>query len=443
MKELDVLIIGGGITGTSYLYTLAKYTNIKNIGLIEMWPEYGDVNTHFNNNSQTLHAGDIETNYSLEKAKSVKYATDLLATYMEKNARHSFSKGQKMVLAVGDEEVAELEQRFDDFKPVYPDLIKIGWNQIARLERKLVEGRDINEKILALCTTGYTVDFKAVATSFVSEAEKVTNKEVSTYLECKLKTIFKKGNDYLITTDTGKTFLAKTVIFATGAHSLMYAKQLGYGKHLAILPVAGSFYFVRSILSSISLLRGKVYTMQKKKLPFAAVHGDPEFGDEKITRFGPTAKVLPMFVRHSSKTIIDFLSTSVWTYKGLKANLGIISDPILFKYMLKNMLYDLPLIGKYFFLKMAQKIVPTLRYRDLEYADGAGGIRPQLLNTETGEMEMGDARVEGDKILFEITPSPGASVCLANAYSGSQKIISFLGGDTEFFHDKWESDFKK
>ena len=439
MKEVQVLIIGGGITGTSYLHTLAKYTNIKTIGLIEMRSEFGDVNTHYNNNSQTLHAGDIETNYSFEKAKSVKYATDLLVMYMEKNAVHAFSKGQKIILAVGSDEIAELEQRFVDFKSLYPDLKRIERDEIALLEPALVNGRNTNERILALHTTGYTVDFKAVAMSFVSEAKKVTGKQVSVYLNCGLKTIFKKGNDYLVTTTVGETFLAKTVVFAAGAHSLMYAKQLGYGKHLAILPVAGSFYFARDK----HLLKGKVYTMQKKKLPFAAVHGDPEFGDENTTRFGPTAKVLPMFVRHSSKTIVDFLSTSVWTFQGLKANLGVISDPVLFRYMLKNMLYDVPLLGKYFFLKMAQKIVPTLRYRDLEYADGAGGIRPQLLNTETGEMEMGDARVEGNNILFEITPSPGASVCLANAYQGTQKIVSFLGNNIEFYQEQWEADFKK
>lgn len=438
MKELDVLIIGGGITGTSYLYTLATYTNVKNIGLIEMRPEFGDVNTHYNNNSQTLHAGDIETNYTLEKAKAVKYATDLLAIYMEKNAIHAFSKGQKMILAVGADEVAELEQRFKDFKVLYPDLKRIERDEIAKLEPKLVEGRNPNEPILALCTNGYTVDFKEVAMSFVSEAKKAKGKEIVTYLNCGLKTIFKKGNDYLITTTTDQTFLTKTVVFAAGAHSLMYAKQLGYGKHLTILPVAGSFYYAKDK----HLLKGKVYTMQKKKLPFAAVHGDPEYNDPNTTRFGPTAKVLPMYVRHSYRTILDFLKTSNFTYKGLQANLGIISDPTLLKYMGKNMLYDLPFIGKYLFLKTAQKIIPTLCYSDLEYAEGTGGIRPQLLNTETGEMEMGDARVEGNNILFEITPSPGASVCLANAYNGTQKIISFLGNQFEFYQQQWNEDFK-
>lgn len=437
MKELDVLIIGGGITGTSYLYTLAKYTNIKNIGLIEMRSEYGDVNTHFNNNSQTLHAGDIETNYTLEKAKVVKAATDLLAMYMEKNAIHTFSKGQKMILAVGDEEVKALDKRFKEFQSLYPDLKRIERDEIALLEPHVVKGRNPNEKILALYTTGYTVNFKAVATSFVSEAKKITDKEISTHLNCGLKTIFRKGSDYIVTTTTGETFLAKTVVFATGAHSLMYAKQLGYGKHLTILPVAGSFYYAQDE----KLLNGKVYTMQKEKLPFAAVHGDPEFDNENVTRFGPTAKVLPMFVRHSFKTVFDFLSTSVWTYEGLRANLKVISDKVLLNYMLKNLTYDIPFLGRFFFAKICQKIIPALSFWHIKYAKGTGGIRPQLLNILTGIMEMGDARVEGFRILFEITPSPGASVCLANAYHGVQRIISFLGDQFEFYQEEWNKDF--
>jgi len=65
--EFDVLIVGGGVVGTALLYTLSKYTDIKNIGLIEKYSDFGLVNTASYNNSQTLHFGDIETNYSIEK----------------------------------------------------------------------------------------------------------------------------------------------------------------------------------------------------------------------------------------------------------------------------------------------------------------------------------------------------------------------------------------
>jgi malate dehydrogenase (quinone) len=76
--EYDVLIVGGGVVGTALLYTLSKYTDIKKIGIIEKYSDFGLVNTNSTKNSQTLHFGDIETNYTLEKARSVKQMADMV-----------------------------------------------------------------------------------------------------------------------------------------------------------------------------------------------------------------------------------------------------------------------------------------------------------------------------------------------------------------------------
>ena len=64
----DVLIIGGGVSGTALLYELAQFTDLKNIALLEKYDSVAAVNSSARNNSQTLHCGDIETNYTLEKA---------------------------------------------------------------------------------------------------------------------------------------------------------------------------------------------------------------------------------------------------------------------------------------------------------------------------------------------------------------------------------------
>ncbi len=67
-NHVDVAIIGGGISGTALLYLLARYTDIGHIALLEKYPAVAQINSHGRNNSQTLHCGDIETNYTLEKA---------------------------------------------------------------------------------------------------------------------------------------------------------------------------------------------------------------------------------------------------------------------------------------------------------------------------------------------------------------------------------------
>ena len=112
--KYDLVIVGGGISGASLLYTTAKFTDIDSIALIEKEPELGAINSHHTNNSQTLHFGDIETNYTLEKAEKVKEGAEMVAGYLEAKDpdRELHSKRSKMVLAVGDEEVDKLEKSF-------------------------------------------------------------------------------------------------------------------------------------------------------------------------------------------------------------------------------------------------------------------------------------------------------------------------------------------
>ncbi|MBE0679531.1 MAG: hypothetical protein IH592_12280 [Bacteroidales bacterium] len=71
MKQ-DVIIIGDGLSDPVLLYTLCKFTNVKNIGLINNYSNFELVNSSPAMNIQTLHFGDIETNYTLKKTKKLK-----------------------------------------------------------------------------------------------------------------------------------------------------------------------------------------------------------------------------------------------------------------------------------------------------------------------------------------------------------------------------------
>ncbi|MBT4538901.1 FAD-dependent oxidoreductase, partial [Candidatus Woesearchaeota archaeon] len=115
MKTYDVAIIGSGVTGSALLYVLSKYSSVKSIALIEKYSELASVQSAKNNNSQTLHFGDIETNYTVDKARSVKEAAEMVKVYVE-NHEGLHKKFQKMVLAVGENEIKRLEQRYEDFK---------------------------------------------------------------------------------------------------------------------------------------------------------------------------------------------------------------------------------------------------------------------------------------------------------------------------------------
>jgi len=434
----EVAIIGAGVCGTALLYTLSKYTNINKIALIEKESGVALINSYKNNNSQTLHFGDIETNYTLEKAKKVNGGASLVKNYLliKDSQKNIYTKYHKMVLAIGTEEANELRNRYQEFKQLFPDLRLLNKQEIASIEPKVLEGRETETEILALFTDqGFTVDFHKLAESFLANATENQVKNIDLMMDTKVKKITKKNDLYYIQIKE-KTITAKVVAIAAGAHSLLFAKSLGYGLDYALLSVAGSFYFAPQ------LLKGKVYTVQQKKLPFAAIHGDPEVHDSAIARFGPTAKVLPMLERHNYSTIIEYFQTAGLSLKAIKSFLKILSDPIIFKYIALNFIYDFPIIGKRLFIQEVKKIVPSIKLSDLQFAKGYGGVRPQIVNLNTQALEMGEAKIIGDKIIFNITPSPGASTCLQNALEDTEKLITFLGNNYQFDRQQFTADLE-
>jgi malate dehydrogenase (quinone) len=430
--NFDVLIVGGGVVGTALLYTLSKYTNISKLALIEKYNDLGLVNTASTKNSQTLHFGDIETNYTFEKAKSVKLMADMVMKYLENEKvsdpeKRIFSKYSKMVLAVGKTQVEDLRKRFEKFSQLFPNLRAIERDEIGRIEPRVVEGRDPAQEIFAMVTEdGYTVDFKRLCHSFTDNAKK-SNPGIEVLFETRLLKIEKKEDHFSVRTNKGE-IKARVVAIAAGGHSLMIAKSLGYGKNLSILSMAGSFYTAPKVLN------GKVYTIQAAKLPFAAVHGDPEVHNENITRFGPTAKPIFFLERHNNSTFLEYWKTFGLGLSPILSLFKIIFDKVLFNYVILNALYDLPIIGKILFLKQIRMVVPGIRLEEIKYARGIGGTRPQIVNNTTRKLEMGEAKLSGDKIIFNITPSPGASTCLGNAYTDTMKIMEFL--ENKYIFDK-------
>ena len=178
-NQYDLLIVGSGVSGAALLYMTAKYTNIKRIGLIEKYSAPARVNSLSSNNSQTLHCGDIETNYTLDKALKVKRAASMLRNYAtaQPDIDHIIFKFPKMVLAVGEVECEQMRERFKIFSPHYPDLKLLDKKTIAKIEPAvaLKDGRLREDEVLALGSTDeYTaVNFEALSCSFVRQAEKI------------------------------------------------------------------------------------------------------------------------------------------------------------------------------------------------------------------------------------------------------------------------------
>lgn len=436
IPRYDVAIVGAGVTGTALAYVLASYTNVDSIVLIEKESGVAEINSHPMNNSQTSHDGGTETNYNLEHALPVRAAAVMLRRYIDAKgtSRGLFRKTHRMVLGIGEDEVQMLKDRLVEFAPHYPDLHYADREELAQIEPKIVEGRDPEELIGALVSSeGYAVDYQVLARSFLDDVGGNATIRCDRYFGDGVHHIEKLGDGYQLSVG-GRSMWAKTVVFAAGSYSLLFAQRLGYGTDLALLPIAGSFY------SAGPLLNGKVYRVQIDGMPFAAIHGDPDVLGEHETRFGPTVKPLPLMERYHNRTVWDYL-----TFVSFRLFLSVTNIMIkrrLLRYIFTNTLYDLPWIGPRLFIKEARAIVPTLTHRDIKLRRGAGGIRPQIVDLRAKDFRMDETKMIGDNIIFNTTPSPGASVCLRNAKEDASQIVEFLGSGYAFDAEAFARDLE-
>ncbi|MCP9777152.1 FAD-dependent oxidoreductase [Cyanobium sp. Tous-M-B4] len=448
---MDVLIVGGGVCGTALLFELARYTDLGRILLVERYDALARVNSKATNNSQTIHCGDIETNYTLEKAVRVKRTAEMIVNYAElldpASRERCVFRTPKMVLGVGERECTFLRERFERFSPHFPAMELLEKPQIAEWEPQvgLVQGELRPEELVAIgIRRTYTaVDYEELSASFVAQAEAAvaqakkgvagSERQLKVQLGTSVVAITPEGDGYRVELaptpgcssaagEAPRSVRARHVVVNAGAHSLLMAQRMGYGLEYSCLPVAGSFYFTPD------LLRGKVYTVQNDKLPFAAIHGDPDVRAPGKTRFGPTALLLPLLERYKPASFWEFLKVLRldWAVLAVFWQLFRIAD--IRNYIFKNLLFEVPWLRRRLFLADARKIVPDMRLEDLSFAEGYGGVRPQLIDKANRKLMLGEASIAARPgLVFNVTPSPGGTCCLGNAARDLEAIVERLG----------------
>ncbi len=442
--EVDALIGGAGVTGAAAAWTAAAYSNLRNIAIIEKYGEPGMVNSHPRNNAQTLHEGNTETNYSLEHALEIRDMAGLIGGYCRmKNDPELFQVRPRMALGVTREEVAKLERRYAEFKPHYPDLELIYRDEIEKREPKIVEGRRPGAPLCALVSRkGDIVNYQKLAKHLLEDAQKL-NPELQIHFNTEIRTVRKVSEGYIVETNNGLVFHARTLVFDTGAYSLHFAQMLGYGQKYGILSVRGSFFDAGTQVQS------KVYRVQVEGKPFAEIHMDPDILDMNISRCGPTTLPVPLMESRHWETCPDYLQMffrSPWaTLHGFYSLARILSDWWLLKYVFKHGFYELPVIGPWLFLREVRPIIPTIRYKDLKYRKDAGGLRPQIINLETGELLMGNVTIKGDKekgdhFIAVSTPSPGASASMGNGEDIVETLVDRLGPGYHFDKERFRKE---
>ena len=144
MNEFDVVIVGGGVSGCSTFYTLAEYSQVKKVAIVEKESKLAQISSNHKANSQTIHDGSIETNYTANKARSVKLAAQKVRNFcLKENLQDKvIFNMQKLAIGVGDTECDYMVRRHEEFKEIFPGLQFFTKEQLKTLEPKIIEGKD-------------------------------------------------------------------------------------------------------------------------------------------------------------------------------------------------------------------------------------------------------------------------------------------------------------
>jgi malate dehydrogenase (quinone) len=333
-------------------------------------------------------------------------------------------KVPKMALGVGDEEVAYIKQRQKDFAELFPYMEYWDKEKLAQIEPKLLEGRDPAQDIAAMGVMDHysAIDFGALSKTFVKNAQKA-NPNAKILFNSEVKKIKEVDGKFVLKANKEEKIFDFVIVDA-GAHSLLLAHRMGYGQDLSCLPIGGSFFYGKH-----KMLKSKVYTVQNPKLPFAAVHGDPDIMKDGIVRFGPTALTLPKLERYHHAHFVDFLESLSPSKEVFEVFFDLMGDSDIRQYILKNFMYEIPGVRREKFVKQEiNKIVPSMGKDDIYFAKGVGGLRPQVIDKTNKKLMLGEAKINpGNGIIFNMTPSPGATSCLGNAFEDSKLACEFLG----------------
>jgi malate dehydrogenase (quinone) len=434
LKHKEVIIIGAGISGSALFYELAKFSNIKSVLIVEKYDDVAPLNSSASGNSQTIHSGDIETNYSLEKAKEVKKTASLLKQYTK---RHDYLdkcifKYPKMLLGVGEEQVEYIKKRQNDFSDIFPNMEYWDKNRLSQIEPMLCKDRKETISAMGSLDDYCAINYGKIAKSFIENAIKEDN-NFECEFNCEVKSITKEKDIYKIKTTKGE-WTTNFVMVNSGAHALVFAHRMGYGKDYSAIPMGGNYYYLNE-----PLVKSKIYTVQNPKLPFAAIHADPDIGlkSHDVIRLGPTALPLLSLERYKDgNKFHEFLELLDFDTRVLRVLFDSLKDKDIREFILRNIFYDIPYFGKKLFLSYSKSIIPSLKMNDIRFAKEVGGLRAQIIDKKNKKLLLGEVSInEDDGIIFNMTPSPGATSCLGNGIKDVKYICGYL--HKEFYEDKF------
>jgi (S)-2-hydroxyglutarate dehydrogenase len=378
----DFAIIGGGIIGVAIGIALLEKNPTKKVVILEKESRPG---VHASGrNSGVLHAGFYYSPESL-KAKFCKDGNAEITKYCKDN-NLPFKNLGKVVVTKDETEVTRLHKLFET-------------GLINKIEIELHPAEKLRDFEPAANTYG---DFIWSPTTSIADPNQLIISLVEKYEKLGGKIHFKSKSDLKLNNSevslivNGLKLNANKIINAAGGMAATLARNVGVGKQYLCLPFLGSYRKSDSVGNSIKRL---IYPVPNPINPFLGVHTTNNLnGDLKI---GPTA--FPVIGKEqyrlidgfTFKELSEFIAASWAMFNSKKTNFPELARIEMLKQFESKILTSSKYLSDVIGLQKSWKKYP-------------GGIRSQIVNVETRELEM-DYIVTSDKNVVHVlnAVSPG------------------------------------
>jgi L-2-hydroxyglutarate oxidase len=368
----DFLVVGGGVIGLSVARELRCRYQGASVIVIDKEAEPG---CHASGrNSGVIHAGFYYTADSL-KARFCREGNKALRSYISERKLRLNPCG-KLVVAKNESEISNLAELYKRGQRNGVDLHLISAKEAAELEPRV---RTVDRALWSPTTA--TADPYEVINAFRQDAvaEGVKILFGHTYNR-RHGNVIRAGNSDIV---------AGYVINCAGLYADRVALDFGFSKRYRILPFKGLYLYSDEGAGS---LRTNIYPVPDLRNPFLGVHFTVTFDGK--TKIGPTA--IPAFWREQYSGLTGFQPREFieigWRNLGLISHSG-------FEFR-RLAIEEFKKYSKRHLVALASKLLyGTVPEQFVKW--GRPGIRAQLLNIETLQLEM-DFVLEGDKDSFHV-----------------------------------------
>lgn len=380
--KYDFVVIGAGIVGLTVAHELRSRYPDARIAVIE---KEEDVGKHASGrNSGVLHSGIYYPNDTV-KAKVCSEGSRRMLEFAIKEGIPYSQKG-KVIVATDEKQRASLFRLLENAKQNEIKAEYVDTKQLTELEPFASK-----ENFGAIyCPSTAVIDSNAIVNRL---NEVLVTQGVDFYYGA---CMFHPESSDRIFTSKG-VFEYSYLYNCAGAYADKIAKAFGVAGNYELIPFKGIYW---KLANNINYkVRSNIYPVPNPSLPFLGVHLTRVINNEVYV--GPTA--IPAFSRENYGLL-----------RGIDLSEAINILPVLMELFVRNknnfrkMAYmEFSKYNKNKFLNEVKKLMPSLRLEDL-VPTLKSGIRPQLINRNSGELQMDfvfEATHNSTHVLNAISPA--------------------------------------